>query len=193
VACAADLHNVAAAFNYYASDNRENYPPALAGSWYPWDYYLQKYMACDLAVSPSNFGNYPLDKTRDIFACPSDSYTRLYGRVRSYSMVAYNMSDRTKPYWFENPFIPSRIPNASDLFLLVEWHSPANIRLSNQPGSIINTWYYVNGIPSDPVNFPAPFTGKYHNWGENILFADGHQQWMSHGKMMESGSHWYPE
>ena len=187
--CAANLHNVAAGFNYYASDNHEYYPAPVLGSWYPWDYYLQKYLACDLGVSPTNFGNYPLDSKRDVFACPSDQYTRLYGRARSYSMLAYNMANRNQPYWFEDPFVPSRISNASYLLLLAEWHAPANIRLCNQPGSIINTWYFQFGISTNP-DFPAVMKQPIHNWGGNYLFADGHQQWLSHEnalKVMVSG------
>jgi prepilin-type N-terminal cleavage/methylation domain-containing protein/prepilin-type processing-associated H-X9-DG protein len=174
ITCAANLRQVGSALGFYASDNRELYPPCAINEGYPsqttWDRFIQNYVKCPIAKVA--VAGDPLDSTVDVFGCPSDKLDRTYGRKRSYSMLFF---DYPAPYNVGKYNYMMGVPvakfsNPSEDFIITEWHASWNRRLGNMPGCIIYYWYYVSGWGGEL----PPMQGLYHKTGNNFLYVDGH-------------------
>ncbi len=133
-----------------------------------WDRALGDYVGFVIPELPSASDG--IDLTVDVFQCPVDEVVRDYGRRRSYSMVAY------PPYYDYRDYVDvTTLPFApSKLFMVAEWYAPWNIRLMNQPGCMINYYYYLAGWWTVSPGVYVPVESRYHKGGSNFLFADGH-------------------
>jgi len=170
ITCASNLRQVGMAMRYYASDDRDEFPAGAYHEGYPsmttWDRAIQKYTSNAIAAVPSSSA--PVDVTVDLFGCPSDNFTRSYGRKRSYSQIFFAYYPGQYNYLQRVPV--SKFPNPSEDYLVTEWHATDNIRLMNGYRCIMNWWLYIagEGMAISPMN------GQYHGTGINFLFVDGH-------------------
>lgn len=190
VGCLSNLRQVGLACEYYAQDNNGFHPQVDYYTAYPyfaWDKKLQIYTHNIIAKVP--VPGDPLDLTEDVFGCPADKVTRLFGRKRSYSKVFFDIYPAIGNQ--QTPIRVSLFRSPSSDYLFSEWHSAWNIRTALSSHAEMFPGWYQSG--SSAYTEPTPMASKYHGRGNNFLFADNHAELVTPNEAMPSGIasfHW---
>lgn len=176
--CMSNLRQIGLALTTYQSEN-QGYPSQNSGK--TWDREILPYLGYtggrDLkGTSKFTKSAWPeLAGTLDIFACPSDKYSRTSASFkRSYAIVPWttNWSNGTAfRGWKDRPFgrgVPISIVNAPEKSaLVVEWHQGTEA-IENICGSGGHT-YHDRGGPDEAGR-------DVHGNRQIVLFADSHTE-----------------
>jgi prepilin-type N-terminal cleavage/methylation domain-containing protein/prepilin-type processing-associated H-X9-DG protein len=171
IKCASNLKQFGVLFQLYASDHEGYIPPAQDGT-NLWEYLLGKYSNPDPSTYPfglegANFG---------IWQCPSNNkQNRPYGWGLNEADNSYMANG-----WWENGLVSGTIPE--NCYLSVR---QSNMRYPSELHALLDGQYYrVDASYNDGASTIPLFTIgvrmiRYaHNTGVNMLYADGHVNWL---------------
>ncbi len=176
--CMSNLRQIGLALTAYQSEN-QGYPSQNSGK--TWDREILPYLGYTGDRDLTGTGKFTksdwpeLDGILDVFACPSDKYTRSNGHYkRSYAIVPWttNWSNGTSfRGWKTRPFgkgVPITIVTQPEKSaLVVEWHQGTEA-IENVCGSGNHT-YHDRGGPDS--------TGReVHGNRQIVVFADAHTE-----------------
>lgn len=200
--CLSNLRGIGTGLSMYSSECEGVLPPIIAYQSVTrivtWDIDLAPYVSAELGddYEWGGSGKIPEDGKTDIFACPSDDWSRseVYGgRPRSYAFVTHFPSilfnESTPINWYHRP---------AEQFVVTEWHATWNSRGMNQPGVCVdylwwNYGYNWGSLPAKWANAGGPSTSPadsdYHGTGNHYLYVDGHVSLLDYDQAEET-SHW---